>query len=130
MNAQAAAPAHRMHLHMPAKVVIPALYGMAFGAYAGFLDRQEGAATHNAIILGVVGAVVAAVIAFALGRVQGSLPRETVAFLYAALSGCSVGFLNSMCGANTWLKSTFIGFFFGAGMFLVAYYVLLYHRRE
>lgn len=127
MNAHAAAPAHR---HLPANVAIPALTGMAFGAYAGFLDRDGGAATHSAIILGVVGAAVAGVLAYAVGRVQAALPRELVASLYGALFGSATGYLNSLCGANTWLKAGFIGFFLGAGMFLVVNYMLLYHRED
>ncbi|MCM2577862.1 hypothetical protein [Streptomyces meridianus] len=128
MNAHAAVRPHRVRLH--AEITIPVLAGLAFGAYAGWLDRNGGAATHSAIILGVVGAAVAGVLAFGIGRVQASLPREQVATLYAALFGSAVGYLNSLCGANTWLKASFIGFFVGAGMFLVANYLLLYHRKD
>ena len=128
MNAHAAVRPHRVRLH--ADITVPVLSGLAFGAYAGWLDRDGGAATHSAIILGVVGAAVAGALALAIGRVQASLPREMVAAAYAALFGSATGYLNSLCGANTWLKAGFIGFFLGAGMFLVVNYVLLYHRKD
>ena len=112
MSAFASAAARRPHI--PAALAVPVLAGMAFGAYAGFLDEDGGAATHSAVILGVVGAAVAAVLCFVIGRVQAYLMEEQVAALYGALSGSAVGYLNSMCGANTWLKASFIGLFAGA----------------
>lgn len=130
MNAVHMPAATRTRPYGRAGVVIPVLAGMAFGAYTGFLDRNNGASTLNAYLLGIVGALVVGAISFLLGLRQAATPREGVATAYGALFGSAMGFLVSLNGANSVLKSTVMGACWGLGMFICAYYILLWHRKD
>ncbi|MER6911379.1 hypothetical protein ABT354_06875 [Streptomyces sp. NPDC000594] len=106
---------------------IPLALGALFGFYAGFLRRTGEAVGWGDVLYGVVAGLIFTVLAYGLGRIQHSLPRELRAFAYAALCGVAIGFLHSLTGESI-LRSVGMGLMFAAAMLVVSFYVFYTHE--
>ncbi|WP_254711605.1 hypothetical protein [Streptomyces sp. TRM64462] len=107
---------------------LPASLAFVYGLYAGFLDRGDGPTDWGNVVFGLVSGVVFGALAYGLGRVQRSLPRELRGIAYGALTGVGVGWLHSAAGGFSVLSSSFIGLIVGASMFCAAFYVFYTHE--
>lgn len=124
MGAHAAVPARH---HGSLSWALPVTLGVIYGFYVAFVRRGDGDLTGGIVVLGVVAGLALAALAFALGRIQRSLPRELRAAAYATLCGVAIGFLYSQSGESV-LKSSAIGVTLAAAMFAVAFYT--FYTRE
>lgn len=119
---------HQHHQRLSAAAwALPLTLGIVYGLYAAFIqDSGHGFSTAK-LVVSLVSGLAVAVLAFGLGRIQHSLPREGRAAAFGVLFGGAMGFLYSMTGAGV-LVSSFIGAGLGAGMLLTAFY--LFYMRE
>ncbi|MDT3398508.1 hypothetical protein RKE29_17945 [Streptomyces sp. B1866] len=130
----AAAPRHgprrhhgrHPHLSVPAAWAVPLLLGLCYGAYAGFLDHEQGASAAGATVLGVVAAAVTAALCRLVGRWQARLMPELRATAYGALTGAAVGYLHSLSGADH-PRSVVLGLLLGLGTGIASFYVFYTH---
>jgi hypothetical protein len=123
----AAHAAVRTRRHGPLSWALPLTLGVVYGFYVAFVRQGDGALTGGQVVLGVVAGLALAALAFALGRVQRSLPRELRAGAYGTLCGVAMGFLYSQSGESV-LKSSGIGVTLAAAMFAAMFYV--FYTRE
>ncbi|WP_240137007.1 hypothetical protein [Streptomyces sp. MUM 178J] len=124
--AHAATPTRRHHGYLG--WALPLVLGISYGAYAAFIARDGGPGSVGQAVLAVVSGAVMAVLAFLLGRYQKSLPRELRALSYGALSAAAIGFLVSLTGESSVLRSTGLGVSVGAGVTVVAFYLFYTHE--
>ncbi|MDH2390947.1 hypothetical protein QCN29_19560 [Streptomyces sp. HNM0663] len=124
--AHAATPTRRHHGYLG--WALPLVLGISYGAYAAFIARDGGPGSVGQAVLAVVSGAVMAVLAFLLGRYQKSLPRELRALCYGALSAAAIGFLVSLTGESSVLRSTGLGVSVGAGVTVVAFYLFYTHE--
>ncbi|MEI5034059.1 hypothetical protein RB201_18840 [Streptomyces sp. S1A(2023)] len=121
------APGRARH-HTPLAWALPLVLGVAYGFYAAFIRRDGGPSTGGQVLLGLISGVALAVLCFAVGRIQRSLPRELrAAAVYGALTACAIGFLVSLTDTSV-LRSTVLGLVVGAGVLCVSFYV--FYTRE
>ena len=104
-----------------AKLAIPALGGIVYGFWTSGIDRHAGPITGWNVLLGVVTAVLFAVVAQGIHTVAPRLPREARALAWAVFAGISFGFLYSLTDASV-LKSSGISLVIAAGVFAVVFY--------
>ncbi|ANW19349.1 hypothetical protein [Streptomyces clavuligerus] len=123
---RAAAPVTR-HRTGTASWAIPLALGAVFGFYAGFLHRTGTVVGWGDVLFGVVAGLILAALAYGLGRIQHSMPRELRAFAYASLCGIAIGFLHSLTGTSI-LRSAGMGLMFAAAMLVVSFYVFYTHE--
>ncbi|WP_208884097.1 hypothetical protein [Streptomyces armeniacus] len=121
-----AAPARTRAQHRTARWTVPLLIGIAYGAYAWFLARDE-RFTTEATVTGLVAGAAAAVVAFALGRLRRPLVAEVRAAAYGAAFGCAIGYLSSLTGPSI-LWSSVLGLGIAAGVTPVVFYHLHTHE--
>lgn len=111
----------------PYAVAVPLALGIIYGFYAAFIRRDGGPSTGGQVVLGLVSGAAVAVLCFALGRIQRSLPHGVRALAYGALTACAVGFLVSLTDTGV-LRSTVLGLVVGVGVFLSTFY--FFYSRE
>ncbi|MFH8435369.1 hypothetical protein ACH4A3_09090 [Streptomyces sp. NPDC018007] len=117
----------RTRHHTPLAWALPLVLGVVYGFYAAFIRRDGGPSTGGQVLLGLVSGAALAVLCFALGRIQRSLPRELRGVAYGALTACAIGFLVSLTDTSV-LRSTVLGLAVGAGVLCVSYYA--FYVRE
>ncbi|MFJ8073625.1 hypothetical protein ACIQ7Q_06685 [Streptomyces sp. NPDC096176] len=135
MATQAALPTRRRRRkhgdrhHGPLSWAVPVTLALTFGIWAAFIQRVEdgGVATWGQWVLGVITAVVIGALAFGLGRIQHSLPRELRALAYGVLAAAIVGFLSSLADGSV-MRSAGIGVAVGAGVGAMAFYAFYTHE--
>ncbi|WP_367124720.1 hypothetical protein [Streptomyces phytohabitans] len=100
--------------HGAAWWTLPLLAGVAYGAYAWFLARDE-RFTTAATVVGLVSGVLAALVLAALAAVRPSVPAEPRAAGYGAACGIGVGYLSALTGPSV-LWSSVLGLLVAAGV--------------
>ncbi|WKX72192.1 hypothetical protein [Streptomyces sp. XD-27] len=129
MNAHAAAPSHRFRFHLPTAGALPATFGMAFGAWIGWLEHKHGTSMGWAEVHGLLAAAVMAGLCQLVGALQRS-PKaitELKAVAYGSVFGAAVGYGYGSMGATT-LAASLKGLIFGTIMGGIAFY--LFHTHE
>ncbi|MFI9580673.1 hypothetical protein ACIHCQ_02245 [Streptomyces sp. NPDC052236] len=125
MAAHAAVPTR--HHHGSLAWALPIALGVIYGFYVAFIERDGGSVTGGNVVLGVVSGAVFAALAFALGRVQYTLPREVRALAYGAVFAMAVGFLVSLGGSSV-LRAAGLGVAAGVLPGVVSFYI--FYTRE
>lgn len=125
MAAHTAVPTR--HHHGSLGWTLPIALGVIYGFYVAFIERDGGPVTGGNVVLGVVSGAVFAALAFALGRVQYTLPREVRALAYGAVFAAAVGFLVSLGGSSV-LRAAGLGVAAGVLPGVVSFYI--FYTRE
>ncbi|MFG2625070.1 hypothetical protein [Streptomyces sp. NPDC048473] len=107
---------------------IPVTLGAAYGLYASFILRNNGASGGRQFWYGLIGAVVLAVLCFALGRIQHTMLPLVRAVAYGALTAAAIGLLVGLTDSSV-LRSSALGLAVGLGMFITTFYIF-YTREE
>lgn len=115
------------HHHLAASTAVPVVGGLAYGLYAALLNEGNGASAISSLLIGVVAAIVTAGLGTLLMHRQSALLTEVRALAYGALFGSTMGFLYSLAGPGSILKSTGMGLTFGILMFAVSLYFFRAH---
>jgi hypothetical protein len=101
--------------------------GLLYGYWAAANRRSGGPITGWNILFGFVTALVFAVLYVAVRAVAPRLKREGHALLWAAFTGCAIGFLVNQSGSSV-LYATGQGAVVGAGVFAIAFYRYYTHE--
>ncbi|MFF9346793.1 hypothetical protein [Streptomyces sp. NPDC014734] len=107
---------------------VPAVLGAAYGLYASFILRNNGATGYRQFWYGLITAAVLAVLCFGLGRIQRSMLPLVRAAAYGALTAASIGLLVGLTGSSV-LRSSALGLSVGLGMFVTMFYIFYTHER-
>ncbi|MFF5449099.1 hypothetical protein [Streptomyces sp. NPDC012888] len=107
--------------------VRPLMWGLVYGIYAAFLQRQTGPVDAGNVFYGILCGVLFAAGVFALSRMTPRVTQELRAAAWGAFAGVAMGYLYSLTGDSV-LRSTGIGLLVGAGVGITAFY--RYHTRE
>ncbi|MFI9626877.1 hypothetical protein [Streptomyces sp. NPDC052042] len=107
---------------------IPAVLGAAYGLYASFILRNNGASGGRQFWYGLITAVVLAVLCYALARIQHGLIPLVRGVAYGALTAASIGLLVGLTGSSV-LRSSALGLAVGLGMFVTAFYLFYTHEK-
>jgi hypothetical protein len=121
-----AAPERTRQHGRTARWTLPLLIGIAYGAYAWFLARDE-RFTVGAAVVGLVAGAAAALVSFVLVRLRPPLAPELRAAAYGAAFGCALGYLDSLTGPSV-LWSSVLGLGLAAGVVPVVFYHLHTHE--
>ncbi|MFF2007602.1 hypothetical protein ACFVWY_00820 [Streptomyces sp. NPDC058195] len=122
-------PRARAHGHSALSWAIPVVLGGAYGLYASFILRNNGATGYRQFWYGLITAVVLAVLCFALGRVQHRMIPLVRGACYGALTAAAIGLLVGLTGSSV-LRSTGLGVSVGVGMFITAFYLFYTHEQQ
>ncbi|MFD4758502.1 hypothetical protein ACFWOJ_06325 [Streptomyces sp. NPDC058439] len=118
----------RTRQHTASAWAVPATLGAAYGLYASFILRNNGASGGRQFWYGLITAVVLAVLCFALGRIQHTLLPLVRGAAYGALTAAAIGLLVGLTGSSV-LRSSALGLAVGLGMFITAFYIFYTHER-
>ncbi|MFH8472325.1 hypothetical protein [Streptomyces sp. NPDC018000] len=106
---------------------IPVTLGAAYGLYASFILRNNGASGGRQFWYGLICAVVLAVLCFGLGRIQHTMIPLARAVAYGALTSAAIGLLVGLTNSSV-LRSSALGLTVGLGMFITTFYI--FYTRE
>ncbi|MEE1813242.1 hypothetical protein [Streptomyces sp. BE133] len=106
---------------------IPVTLGAAYGLYASFILRNNGASGGRQFWYGLICAVVLAVLCFGLGRIQHTMIPLVRAVAYGALTAAAIGLLVGLTDSSV-LRSSALGLTVGLGMFITTFYI--FYTRE
>ncbi|MFE5186783.1 hypothetical protein [Streptomyces sp. NPDC056628] len=113
--------------HRVASVAVPVGLGLIYGYWVAADRRAGGEITGWNLLLGFVSAVVFILLFVAIRAVSGQMRREMHAIMWAAFTGCAVGFLYSQTGHSV-VRSSLMGLAFGAACFVVLFYRYYTHE--
>ncbi|MFF3502275.1 hypothetical protein [Streptomyces sp. NPDC003247] len=113
--------------HLIAKWATPVTLGLVYGYWAAANQRHGGPVTGWNILFGFVTALVFVGLYAAVRALASRMRREVHALLWAAFTGCAVGFLISQTGASV-LNSAGIAVACAAGWFGVLFYRYYTHE--
>ncbi|MFI5768890.1 hypothetical protein ACIA74_10105 [Streptomyces sp. NPDC051658] len=113
--------------HSALSWAIPVTLGAAYGLYASFILRNNGASGGRQFWYGLITAVVLAVLCFALGRIQHAMLPLVRAVVYGALTAAAVGLLVGLTDSSV-LRSSALGLAVGLGMFITTFYIFYTHE--
>ncbi|MFJ7195806.1 MULTISPECIES: hypothetical protein [unclassified Streptomyces] len=114
--------------HSALSWAIPVTLGAAYGLYASFILRNNGATGYRQFWYGLITAVVLAVLCFALGRIQHTMLPLVRAVAYGALTAAAIGLLVGLTDSSV-LRSSMLGLAVGLGMFITTFYIFYTHER-
>lgn len=126
--------------HRLGRVAVPVVLGLVYGYWVAANNRDGGPVTGWNWLLGLVSALVFAVVCAALLTLGPRLPREVHALAWAAFTGCAYGFAYSQIGAvfstqgagqgphGDLVRSVLMGLLWAAIAFMVSFY--RYYIRE
>ncbi|MFE4329537.1 MULTISPECIES: hypothetical protein [unclassified Streptomyces] len=117
----------RERRHSARAWAIPVTLGAAYGLYASFILRNNGASGGRQFWYGLICAVVLAVLCFALGRIQHTMIPLVRAVAYGALTSAAIGLLVGLTDSSV-LRSSALGLAVGLGMFITTFYI--FYTRE
>ncbi|MFJ9680024.1 hypothetical protein ACIRP2_18440 [Streptomyces sp. NPDC101194] len=117
----------RSRRHSARAWAIPATLGAAYGLYASFILRNNGASGGRQFWYGLIGAVVLAALCFGLGRIQHTMLPLVRAVAYGALTAAAIGLLVGLTDSSV-LRSSALGLSVGLGMFITTFYI--FYTRE
>ncbi|MER5496452.1 MULTISPECIES: hypothetical protein [unclassified Streptomyces] len=131
MATHAAMPARGRRAHARGRSVlswaIPVTLGAAYGLYASFILRNNGASGFRQFWYGLITAVVLAVLCYGLGRIQRRMLPLVRAVAYGALTAAAIGLLVGLTDSSV-LRSSALGLSVGLGMFVSAFYIFYTHE--
>jgi Na+(H+)/acetate symporter ActP len=107
---------------------MPVTLGAAYGLYASFILRNNGASGGRQFWYGLICAVVLAVLCFALGRIQHTMIPLMRAVAYGALTSAAFGLLVGLTDSSV-LRSSALGLSIGLGMFITTFYIFYTHEK-
>ncbi|MFJ6646549.1 hypothetical protein ACIQPS_12940 [Streptomyces sp. NPDC091290] len=113
--------------HRVASVAVPIVLGLVYGYWVAADRRAGGEITGWNLLLGFVSAAVFMLLFVAVRAVSGQMRREMHAILWAAFTGCALGFLYSQTGHSV-VRSSLMGVVFGAVCFVVLFYRYYTHE--
>ncbi|WP_327368418.1 hypothetical protein [Streptomyces sp. NBC_01217] len=125
---QRAGAGSRTRRHSALAWAIPVTLGAAYGLYASFILRNNGASGGRQFWYGLIGAVVLAVLCFALGRIQHTMLPLVRAVAYGALTAAAIGLLVGLTDSSV-LRSSALGLAVGLGMFITTFYIFYTHEQ-
>ncbi|MFB7213522.1 hypothetical protein [Streptomyces sp. NPDC056255] len=135
MSTHAAMPARgrtrpRSHArgHSRSSWAVPVTLGAAYGLYASFILRNNGASAGRQFWYGLITAVALAALCFALGRVQHTMLPLVRAAAYGALTAAAIGLLVGLTDSSV-LRSAALGLAVGLGMFISTFYIYYTHEK-
>lgn len=106
---------------------VPVTLGAAYGLYASFILRNNGASGGLQFWYGLICAVVLAVLCFGLGRIQHTMIPLARAVAYGALTAAAIGLLVGLTDSSV-MRSSALGLAVGLGMFITTFYI--FYTRE
>ncbi|MEV7452248.1 MULTISPECIES: hypothetical protein [Streptomyces] len=113
--------------HRIASIAVPVVLGLVYGYWVAADRRSGGEITGWNLLLGFVSAVVFMLLFVAVRTVSRQMPREMHAIMWAAFTGCAVGFLYSQTGHSV-VRSSLMGLAFAAACFIVLFYRYYTHE--
>lgn len=113
--------------HLVAKWAVPVLLGLVYGWWAAANRRHGTGITGWNLLFGWLTALVFVVLYSVVRAVAARLRREQHALLWAAFTGCAVGFLINQSGRSV-LLSAGISVAVAAAMFVTLFYRYYTHE--
>ncbi|AYN43709.1 hypothetical protein D9753_17190 [Streptomyces dangxiongensis] len=113
--------------HRIARLAVPVLLGLIYGCWVAADNRFGGPITGWNVLLGVVSALVFAVVCAALLVLAPRMRREVHALSWAAFTGCAFGFLYSQSGVTV-LGAALLSLVVAAATFAVLFYRYYTHE--
>ncbi|MFE3145318.1 MULTISPECIES: hypothetical protein [unclassified Streptomyces] len=113
--------------HSALSWAIPVTLGAAYGLYASFILRNNGASGFRQFWYGLITAVVLAALCFVLGRIQHRMLPLVRAAAYGALTAAAIGLLVGLTDSSV-LRSSALGLAVGLGMFITTFYIYYTHE--
>ncbi|KOV73416.1 MULTISPECIES: membrane protein [Streptomyces] len=124
--------------HAVGRLAVPVVLGLIYGYWVAANNRFGGPITGWNVLLGLVSALVFAVLCAALLVLAPRMPREVHALLWTAFVGCAFGFLYNQSGSflptqsgsqgGDVLRSVLMSLLVSAATFAVFFY--RYYTRE
>jgi hypothetical protein len=111
-------------------VGVPAFLALGYCLYTAFIAGNNGHSTGTTWLIALVSAFVVGVLCFAVGRWQSARRREpeSMGIAYGAVFGGATGFLLSLNGSWSLLKSSLVGLVLAAALGVCVVYVVHTHR--
>ncbi|MFB8031803.1 hypothetical protein ACFC5Z_02385 [Streptomyces sp. NPDC056004] len=107
---------------------VPVTLGAAYGLYASFILRNNGASAGRQFWYGLITAVALAALCFVLGRIQHTMLPLVRAVAYGALTAAAIGLLVGLTDSSV-LRSAALGLAVGLGMFISTFYIYYTHEK-
>ncbi|MCX5110882.1 hypothetical protein OOK13_20490 [Streptomyces sp. NBC_00378] len=114
--------------HSRSSWAVPVTLGAAYGLYASFILRNNGASAGRQFWYGLATAVVLAALCFVLGRIQHTMLPLVRAVAYGALTAAAIGLLVGLTDSSV-LRSAALGLAVGLGMFISTFYIYYTHEK-